>query len=660
MFSRLSLTALPAALALTLFTAAPAHAQFCDTELIPGFPEVSAQAGSSVSLSGTLAAIGSPFASGGLSAPGTNGAGSVSLFEQSGGEWSLTTTLFSPNPEPEGQFGYDVAIEGDLLLVGAPFEDSGAVNSGRTYLYRRIGGAWTLTDTILELSQSQESRFGHSVSVSGTRLAISAIRSSFFGPSAGAAYFYRAGGGSVVFEDRVGPNPVTANGFFGTSVSLSGSICAVGAVFDGAIANNEGSAYVFERQPNSTWNQYAKVVPPVSQSSAFFGVAVKLVGGVLVVGAEGINNGASSGRSGSAFVFRDQGNGSYGQEAELGSPTPISNGNFGRAVTLAPGRIAVAEIGGGGAVHTYVRVANQWTYEQTILGLNHMNGDGFGTDVGLIGDALLVGAPTRSTSIPVSGAAFVYDLDFEDCNANGLNDFCEIATTPGLDCDSNGLLDTCEIAAGTGVDCNANWVLDSCEIAAQSFLDCDSNGVLDTCEISTNPGLDCNSNQRLDVCDIADGTEPDVNGNLVPDGCESVGFNPGCQTINNSTGVVGGLTAFGIETALANDIVLVASDIPLNTFGYPIVSRMSAQVIPPGAAGFRCVGGSVGRDYGNIFNTMQTGGALLPIDLTAIPSPSGLITATAGETWYWQLWHRDSFGGALTSTFTDSIIFTFQ
>jgi hypothetical protein len=640
----------------------PAFAQFCDSELTAATPEVSSQFGSAISLEGSDLVIGAPFASGGLGSPGLNGAGSVSVFEQIGSEWALVATLTSPNPEPEGQFGYDVAISGNVLVVGAPFEDSGLLNSGRVYVYRRIGGVWTFSETLSELSQSQESRFGHSVDVSpGGLIAVSAIRSSFFGSDAGAVYFYRVSGQSAIFEDRVGPNPFAPGSFFGTSISLSNNLCAVGAVFDSTLGNDEGATYLFERQPNGTWNEYSKLAPPVGQSNAFYGVSVSLRGSFLLVGAEGINNGAPSGSSGSAFVYRNDGAGNVVLESELASPTPISNGNFGRAVSLTDGFAAVSELGGGGAVHTYRRMGTNWFYDGTLLGINHTSGDSFGTDVALDADLALVGAPTRSAPMaPVSGAAFIYDLEFEDCNLNGLNDLCELDSSPSLDCDGNGVIDTCEIAGGTGIDCDSNNILDSCEIAAQPFLDCDGNGALDACEIASDPALDCNSNGRLDVCDIADGTEPDLNANQVPDSCEAIGMNPGCQTIPNSTGMPGQLAAFGSETVAANDIVLIGSDMPQNTFGFPIVSRSAAQVIPPGAAGFRCVGGSVGRDLTNIFNTGASGAATLPLDLNAIPSPFGPLTATAGETWYWQIWHRDSFSGAVTSTFTDSIIFTFQ
>ncbi len=46
-----------------------------------------------------------------------------------------------------------------------------------------------------------------------------------------------------------------------------------------------------------------------------------------------------------------------------------------------------------------------------------------------------------------------------DCNANGIDDGCELA---GNDCNANGIPDDCDIAAGSA-DCNANGVPDECE-----------------------------------------------------------------------------------------------------------------------------------------------------------------------------------------------------
>lgn len=65
-----------------------------------------------------------------------------------------------------------------------------------------------------------------------------------------------------------------------------------------------------------------------------------------------------------------------------------------------------------------------------------------------------------------------------------------------------------------GPDCNQNLVPDAQE------LDCDANGLPDSCDIATSPAVDCNLNGQLDVCEITGGTSPDCNQNLVPDSCD--------------------------------------------------------------------------------------------------------------------------------------------
>ncbi|MFT6833658.1 MAG: hypothetical protein ACJAZN_003843, partial [Planctomycetota bacterium] len=38
-----------------------------------------------------------------------------------------------------------------------------------------------------------------------------------------------------------------------------------------------------------------------------------------------------------------------------------------------------------------------------------------------------------------------------------------------------------------------------------------------------------------------------------------------------------------------------------------------------------------------------------------IPTPGGLVSGTAGETWNFQAWYRDAVSGTPTSNFTDGI-----
>lgn len=636
----------------------PAFSQFCDVDVEAMTPAVQSQFGSTVALSpdSTIAAVGSPFG-GPLGCSG----GSVTLFELDGANWTAVAELTSPSGECDGQFGYDVDITFDKVVVGAPFENAGGVaDSGRAYVYRKVGGTWTLTDTLEEVTHFQNSRFGHSVSAHGTRIAVGAIRSGFFGPSAGAVYMFRDLSGQFLFEDRLAPNPPQPGAFFGTSVSLFATHCAVGAVYENSVASQSGAAYMFEQQPNTTWDEVAKFVPTSTFNNTYFGIAVATWGPHLVIGAEGADNGATN--SGSAFTYIRDNAGNWNETGELSSSAPVANGTFGRAVSITSDLLAVSDQASG-RVETYAFAPGMgWDHAPT-NGVFSSSTGAFGTEIDLQTGALIVGAPLRSGSIPFSGGASIYALEFDDCNANGFNDVCEVATFGVLvDCDGNGMIDTCEIAADPSLDCDGNSELDSCQLANDPSLDCDGNGAIDACEIAADASLDCNANLVLDVCDINAGMATDVNGNLVIDDCEALGSAMNCQTLPNSTGVPGQLAAIGSAAVTANDVALIGTEMPLNMFGFPIVSRSTGSNVPMNSVGFLCLGGTIGRDYSQVFFTGSSGTVevILDVDLQQIPQGAGSSAAVAGETWYWQLWHRDMFAGQNTSTFTDSIQITFE
>jgi len=126
-------------------------------------------------------------------------------------------------------------------------------------------------------------------------------------------------------------------------------------------------------------------------------------------------------------------------------------------------------------------------------------------------NATSAGCPTASLRV---GLAFVRDLI--DCNANGIDDECDIGIDPDRrDCNGNAILDLCEIAGGAP-DINVNGRLDECE------TDCNSNGLPDSYEISQGLANDCNLNGIPDLCDTAPGGGySDVDHDGVPDICQS-------------------------------------------------------------------------------------------------------------------------------------------
>ncbi len=133
--------------------------------------------------------------------------------------------------------------------------------------------------------------------------------------------------------------------------------------------------------------------------------------------------------------------------------------------------------------------------------------------------------------------------------------------------------------------------------------------------------------------------------------------------VANSTGNSASLTATGSTAVAQNDVTLVASSLPNNSFGFFLASRTQGLVNQPGGSqGVLCLGGSIGRYVGpgQIRNSGATGSFDLVLNLTQTPTPSGLVAIAAGQSWNFQAWYRDAVGGVATSNFTDGRAISFQ
>jgi glucose/arabinose dehydrogenase len=131
-----------------------------------------------------------------------------------------------------------------------------------------------------------------------------------------------------------------------------------------------------------------------------------------------------------------------------------------------------------------------------------------------------------------------------------------------------------------------------------------------------------------------------------------------CQPVANSTGVAGGIAMSGTTQVSANSFGLVASDLPPGQFAYFLASQSNGYSIGPGGSqGNLCVSGHIGRYNAFVGQVDGAGNYAIPVDLGNIPTspPSSVV---AGDTWYFQCWHRD-FNPSPTSNFTPGLAVTF-
>lgn len=145
--------------------ALPAAAQVMTIDR-PG--SVTGPFGESIAISGTRLIIG---------ASQDQTFGKAYVYDLSGASPTIpVATLNNPSPAANDLFGWSVAISGSRVVVGAHFDDTGAIEAGSAYIYDLSSPTPTVpVSTVNNPSPAYYDRFGYSVAIDGTTVAMSAL-----------------------------------------------------------------------------------------------------------------------------------------------------------------------------------------------------------------------------------------------------------------------------------------------------------------------------------------------------------------------------------------------------------------------------------------------------------------------------------------------------
>ena len=125
------------------------HAQMCSpmeaAKLLADDGQATDLLGISVAISGDVVVAGAY-------GHGENGAvsGAAYVYRFNGSEWLQEMELLASDGAAGDQFGTSVAIEGDVVVVGAPFEDENGIDAGAAYAYRFDGTNWVQQQKLLD------------------------------------------------------------------------------------------------------------------------------------------------------------------------------------------------------------------------------------------------------------------------------------------------------------------------------------------------------------------------------------------------------------------------------------------------------------------------------------------------------------------------------
>jgi hypothetical protein len=467
------------------WTESTARAQTCavhERQFVPA-PEpfgVGNQFGYRVALSGDhalVAAIGNgQFASGG---------GAVYALHRDGETWAITQTLGEGLVNAGDMFGSALAMDADVAVIASPRLNAGMVNDvGGAFVFRLIDGNWTFEQQLMAGDPNANDRFGTSVAIDGNLIVIGALLDDGAATDAGAAYAFRHNGTGWFQEQKLIEANPAANRRMGQAVAVVGDVAVVSRGF----SDHQGA--VLFRHEAGAWSSFQTITSLEATAWDEFGYVLAFDGQTLVLGAPGHNQPPS--QNGAAYVYVEQNKTwTFAQKLFLAGSFPQGpSARFGAAVAVQDDAIVVGapferkwtfpsepytmEAGG---VHLYRNPGTSWAQEYAGEAKPRFSWDSFaddnagdrlGTSVAIDGGTIVAGGPRwefAQSPSGVWGKALFFDRDPPDCDRNGVPDSCD------PDCNHNTLNDACEIAASSADDCNMNGQPDECEQGFDYQLD---------------------------------------------------------------------------------------------------------------------------------------------------------------------------------------------
>ena len=274
--------------------------------------------------------------------------------------------LDHPDLSVDDYFGWSVAVDGNVAVVGAPGDELETRLPGAAYVFTREAGVWTWVADLTASDGSDGDRFGVSVAVAGDTIVVSSKN-------------------------------------------------------HGVDSVDHGAVYVFAK-PSSGWadaTQSAKLTPSDGADHDRFGAKVALSGDTIVVGAPHDNDGEDNRSVGSAYVFikPDPGWADSTEDAKLTASDGDEYHQFGKSVGTDGTTVVVgapksfSEENPPGVAYVFVKPSDRWANATETAQLNASDGhdfDFFGESVGVDGDTIVVGAPLNERDDHPSGSAYVY------------------------------------------------------------------------------------------------------------------------------------------------------------------------------------------------------------------------------------------------------------
>jgi FG-GAP repeat len=255
--------------------------------------------------------------------------GAVRIYELIDHRWVVTQEIDAPGFLDMGTlFGWSVAVEGDLMVIGAPGHKKPFHFSGLILIYERAQGVWTLSTTFGQEIIDGPNGWHGSLGSGGLEIVGDAIAVAAPGFAGGVYILDRDGQGwkrtALISE----PNPPDEGQTFGRALALSedGQVLVVGQPKPDSktypFVDAPGRAHVFERGQAGGWVRTAVLRASDehfdSEGGTQFGQSIGIEGSCIVIGASlAKGDPAMPGARGAIYVFERGSDGAWPETETL-------------------------------------------------------------------------------------------------------------------------------------------------------------------------------------------------------------------------------------------------------------------------------------------------------------------------------------------------------
>lgn len=314
------------------------------------------------------------------------------------------------------QFGASLAIEQNILLVGAPGAagEEGRKDSGLVVVYQKTGSTWKTQQVISGARQQQQAHFGASVALFKNHTIFVGAPGANFG--GGTVYVYKKNSSSTSEQwwlqtNLQGPRPMPGDSY-GDSMARAKNMLVIGAT---GAAGGRGLVFAYEIQNVSTSQEQQqegrdlttslrtqwvlKKELNVTDGTEFdnFGSSVATDGNIILVGAPSRDHHGLA-QAGVAYMFSKNDN---FQMTKITSKNAVTFGYFGHRVAISEDVVAITAIGetnqngeNSGVAHVYMKECQNksdtsWTHPDILVTCQGRNLESFGKSIAVTKDGFI-------------------------------------------------------------------------------------------------------------------------------------------------------------------------------------------------------------------------------------------------------------------------------